>query len=99
MAKTAASGEATPVAAAELFASEQYSGGFRRIVILLLTLVIGPTALLLAVGILMLVFYEARLNIVFGILVVTLVLVLAVGSGIAMVFLRREATVSRLGSS
>ena len=54
MAKAVATGESTPVAAAELFASEQYIGGFRRIVILLLTLVIGPTALLLAVGILML---------------------------------------------
>jgi two-component system phosphate regulon sensor histidine kinase PhoR len=98
MAKAVATGESTPVAAAELFASEQYIGGFRRIVILLLTLVIGPTALLLAVGILMLVFYEARLNVVFGILVVTLVLVLAVGSGIAMVFLRREAKISQLQS-
>jgi len=44
------------------------------------------------------VFYDAQLNVVFGIMVVTLVICLGTGSAIALVFLRREATVSQLQS-
>ena len=99
MSKKAATAEATPVAAAGLFPKpEQDSSGFRRIVVLMLSLVTAPTVLLLAIGILMLVFYDAQLNVVFGIMVVTLVICLATGSAIALVFLRREATVSQLQS-
>jgi len=70
--------------------------GFRRIVVLLICLVIVPTAALLALGILMLVFWQARLNLVFGILVVTLVGCLVTGTVLALVLLRREARLSRL---
>ncbi len=70
--------------------------GFRRIVVLLICLVVVPTAALLAVGILMLVFWQARLNIVFGILVVTLVGCLVTGTVLALVLLWREARLSRL---
>jgi two-component system, OmpR family, phosphate regulon sensor histidine kinase PhoR len=70
--------------------------GFRRIVVLLICLVIVPTAALLAVGILMLVFWQARLNVVFGILVVTLVGCLVTGTVLALVLLRREAKLSKL---
>lgn len=72
--------------------------GFRRIVVLLIALVTVPTALLLAMGIIMLVFYEAQLNILFGILLVALVLCLGTGSVLALVLLKREADLSRLQS-
>lgn len=70
--------------------------GFRRIVLFLVWLVIVPTALLLVVGILMLVFWQAQLNLVFGILVVTLVGCLVTGTVLSLVFLRKEANLSKL---
>jgi two-component system phosphate regulon sensor histidine kinase PhoR len=70
--------------------------GFRRVVILLVSLVTVPTALLLGVGVLMIVFYQARLNLLFGLLVVGLVVCLATGSILALIFLRREAHISQL---
>jgi two-component system phosphate regulon sensor histidine kinase PhoR len=76
--------------------SDDYNRGFRRIVVSLISLVIVPTALLLAVGIVMLVFYDLRANLVFGFLVVTLVGCLIAGAVLALVFLRREANLSRL---
>jgi two-component system phosphate regulon sensor histidine kinase PhoR len=48
------------------------------------------------VGILMLVFYDLRANLLFGMLVVMLVLCLIVGAVLALVFLRQEANLSRL---
>lgn len=74
----------------------EHGRGFRRIVVLLVSLVTIPTALLLAVGVLMLVFYRERLNLLFGILVVSLVVCLLTGSILALIFLRREAQVSQL---
>ncbi|MDF1562316.1 MAG: ATP-binding protein [Deltaproteobacteria bacterium] len=74
----------------------EHGRGFRRIVTLLVSLVTVPTALLLAVGVLMLVFYSERLNLLFGILVVSLVVCLATGSILALIFLRREARISEL---
>jgi len=76
--------------------SDDHTRGFHRIVVLLITMVIVPTAALLALGILMMVFWQARLNLVFGILVVTLVGCLVTGSVLALVFLRREANLSKL---
>jgi two-component system phosphate regulon sensor histidine kinase PhoR len=70
--------------------------GFRRIVFLLIWLVIIPTGVLLTLAILMLVFYEANLNLVFGILMVTLGGCLVTGTVLTLVFLRREANLSRL---
>jgi len=76
--------------------SDDHTKGFRRIVWLLVSLVTVPTGVLLVVGILMLVFYEAELNILFGVLVVSLVLCVVTGIVLALVFLRREAKLSRL---
>jgi two-component system phosphate regulon sensor histidine kinase PhoR len=76
--------------------SDDYNRGFRRIVFSLIGLVIVPTALLLGVGLVMLFFYDLRANMVFGLLVVTLVGCLITGAVLALVFLRREATLSRL---
>jgi two-component system phosphate regulon sensor histidine kinase PhoR len=75
---------------------QDHKRGFRRIVFLLVWLVIVPTGLLLAVGILMLVFYQANLNVLFGILLITLVGCLVAGTVLSLVFLRREATLSKL---
>jgi two-component system, OmpR family, phosphate regulon sensor histidine kinase PhoR len=72
------------------------SRGFRRIVLLLIWLVIVPTALLLGLAILMLVFWKSRQDVVFGILAITLVGCMVTGGVLALVFLRREAKLSRL---
>ena len=79
-----------------LHGSEDSARGFRRIVILLISLVIVPTGLLLVVGILLFVFWQAELNILFGILVIALVACLVTGTVLALVFLRREAKLSKL---
>lgn len=76
--------------------SDGLQRGFRRIVGLLVLLVLLPTVVLLVLGILMLVFWQAQLNVVFGILVVTLVACLVTGAVLVLVFLRREAELSKL---
>ena len=75
---------------------DDYNRGFRRIVLSLISLVIVPTALLLVVGTVMLVFYDLRANLVFGLLVMTLVGCLITGVVLALVFVRKEANLSRL---
>jgi two-component system phosphate regulon sensor histidine kinase PhoR len=75
-----------------------YRGGFSRIVLSLVWLIITPSVILLVLGILMLVFNKANLNILFGILVVTLVGLLATGTVLALVFVNREANLSKLQS-
>ncbi|MBW2526214.1 MAG: two-component sensor histidine kinase [Deltaproteobacteria bacterium] len=70
--------------------------GFRRIVYLLILLVIVPTAMLLALGIVMLSYWQAEQNLLFGILVVTLVGCLVTGAVLALFFLRKEAALSKL---
>ncbi len=77
-------------------AAPEQAHGFRRIVWLLVSLVVVPTAVLLVIGILMLVLWRSSLNLVFGILVMALVVCLVTGSVIALVLLRREARLSRL---
>jgi two-component system phosphate regulon sensor histidine kinase PhoR len=76
--------------------TEGHNRGFSRIVQLLIWLVIVPTALLLAVAILMLVFRQVQLNVLFAILVMTLVGCLVTGGVLSLVFLRREAKLSHL---
>lgn len=75
---------------------DDYNRGFRRIVLSLISLVIVPTALLLVVGTVMLVFYDLQANLVFGLLVMTLVACLITGVVLALVFVRKEANLSRL---
>lgn len=69
--------------------------GYRRIVQLLVYLVIVPTVLLLAIGIIAM-FLEGRINLLFGILTVSFVSVVATGVVLVLVFLRREANLSEL---
>jgi two-component system phosphate regulon sensor histidine kinase PhoR len=82
--------------AAGLLSGSKSGRGFSRIVLSLVWLIITPSVVLLILGILMLVFNKANLNILFGILVVTLVGLLATGTVLALVFVRREAAVSKL---
>jgi two-component system, OmpR family, phosphate regulon sensor histidine kinase PhoR len=70
--------------------------GYRRIVLLLVWLVIVPGVLLSAVGVLLMVLGEARINLLMGILVVTFSGTLATGVILVWVFLRRERNLSEL---
>lgn len=72
--------------------------GYRRIVILLVALVVVPTFLLLALGVILLFFGEAKLNLLMGILVMALSGAAATGVVLVWVFVRREANLSRLQS-
>ncbi len=72
--------------------------GYRRIVILLLTLVVVPTSLLLALGVVLLFIGEAAWNVLMGILVLALSGAAVTGVVLVWVFVRREANLSRLQS-
>jgi two-component system phosphate regulon sensor histidine kinase PhoR len=69
---------------------------YRRIVQLLVSLVIVPGVLLSAVGVLLLVTGEARINLLLGILVLTFCGTLVTGVILVWVFLRRERNLSEL---
>lgn|GEM_PF-358900 len=69
--------------------------GYRRIVQLLVYLVIIPTVLLLATGIISM-FVERRINLLFGLLTVSFVSVVVTGVVLVLVFVRREANLSML---
>lgn len=72
--------------------------GYRRIVILLVALIVVPTALLLAVGMWLLFMGGVEANLLMGILVVALSATTTTGVILVWVFVRREANVSRLQS-
>jgi two-component system phosphate regulon sensor histidine kinase PhoR len=72
--------------------------GYRRIVILLVALIIVPTALLLTLGTVLLFLGQGSLNLVMGILVMALSGAVVTGVILVWVFVRREANLSRLQS-
>jgi two-component system phosphate regulon sensor histidine kinase PhoR len=72
--------------------------GYRRIVILLVSLVVVPTVLLLAVGAMLLFLGEAQVNLLMGILVLALSGAAVTGVILVWVFVRREANLSQLQS-
>src|SRR6187455_2046698 len=72
--------------------------GYRRIVLLLVSLVIVPSGLLLAVGVILLFRREAELNVLMGILVLALSGAAVTGVILVWVFVRREANLSQLQS-
>src|SRR6185436_7321767 len=72
--------------------------GYRRIVLLLVSLVIVPTGLMLAVGVVLLFRREAELNVLMGILVLALSGAAVTGVILVWVFVRREANLSQLQS-
>jgi two-component system, OmpR family, phosphate regulon sensor histidine kinase PhoR len=76
--------------------SSRVGFGYRRIVTLLVTLVIVPTVLLLALGIVLMFVDRAQLNLLLGILTVSFVAVVVTGVVLVLVFLRRAANLSEL---
>lgn len=72
--------------------------GYRRIAVALLTLLVVPTVLMLAVGVILLFLGEAKVNILMGILVLALSGAAATGVTLVWVFVRREANLSQLQS-
>jgi len=72
--------------------------GYRRIVILLVALVVVPTFLLVSLGVILLFLGEAQLNLLMGILVMALSGAAVTGVILVWVFVRREASLSRLQS-
>ncbi len=72
--------------------------GYRRIVSLLVALVVVPTSLLLALGVVLLFIGEAAVNILMGILVLALSGAAVTGVVLVWVFVRREANLSALQS-
>jgi two-component system phosphate regulon sensor histidine kinase PhoR len=72
--------------------------GYRRIVILLVSLIVVPTALLLALGMVLLFLGGFEANVLMGILVLALSGATITGVILVWVFVRREANVSRLQS-
>lgn len=72
--------------------------GYRRIVILLVSLIVVPTALLLTVGAVLLFLGEMQANLLMGILVVSFSGASVTGVILVWVFVRREASLSMLQS-
>lgn len=72
--------------------------GYRRIVMLLVTLVIVPSVLMLLLGVLLLFRGEPELNVIMGILVLALSSAVVTGVILVWVFVRREANLSQLQS-
>src|SRR5262249_33471943 len=72
------------------------SDRLRRVVVLILSFVVIPSALLLSVGILVLVFGSSSHDMVFGVLIVSLVATMAIGSAATLVYLSRGATLAKL---
>jgi two-component system, OmpR family, phosphate regulon sensor histidine kinase PhoR len=72
--------------------------GYRRIVILLVSLVVVPTFLLVSLGVILLFMGEAQVNVLMGILVMALSGAAVTGVILVWVFVRREAGLSRLQS-
>lgn len=72
--------------------------GYRRIVILLVSLIVVPTAMLLTLGVVLLFLGGVELNLIIGILVLALSGAATTGVILVWVFVRREANVTRLQS-
>jgi len=72
--------------------------GYRRIVLLLVSLIIVPTALLIALGMALLFLGDVEANLIMGVLVLALSGATITGVILVWVFLRREANVTRLQS-
>jgi len=69
--------------------------GYRRIVQFLIYLLVIPTVLILALGILSM-FLDGRTNLLFGVLTVCFVSVMAIGMVLVLAYLRREQNLSEL---
>ena len=72
--------------------------GYRRIVVLLVSLIVVPTFLLLASGVVLLFVGSSSANLIMGILILALSGAAATGVILVWVFVRREANLSQLQS-
>jgi two-component system phosphate regulon sensor histidine kinase PhoR len=72
--------------------------GYRRIVILLVSLIVVPTALLLTTGTILLFLGEVQVNLLIGILILSFSGAAVTGVILVWVFVRREANLSALQS-
>src|SRR5438874_4350340 len=68
----------------------------RRVVVLILLFVVAPAALLLSVGILVLVFSHAARDVVFGVLIVSIVATMAIGAAATLVYLLRVEALAKM---
>jgi two-component system phosphate regulon sensor histidine kinase PhoR len=68
----------------------------RRLIFLVTVFVVTPTLLLLSVGVLILVFGRAIHDYVFGVLILSLVLTIIVGTIAMFVYIKREASLAKL---
>ncbi len=96
-ARTAAA-TAARIATEKKVAPDATAFGYRRIVLLLVSLVVVPTGLLIAVGVVLLFRGEAKLNVLMGIFVLALSGAATTGVILVWVFVRREANLSQLQS-
>jgi two-component system phosphate regulon sensor histidine kinase PhoR len=72
--------------------------GYRRIVVLLVSLIVVPTALLLTLGAVLLFLGDVNINLLMGILIVSFSGASVTGVILVWVFVHREASLSRLQS-
>ena len=76
--------------------TRRISNRLRQAILLILTFVVGPSVLLLSVGILVLVFSNTSHDVVFGVLIVSLVATMGIGCSAVLVYLARWAVLARL---
>lgn len=76
--------------------TRRISSRLRQAILLILTFVVGPSVLLLSIGILVLVFSRASQDTVFGVLIVSLVATMGIGATAVLVYLARWAVVAKL---
>lgn len=77
-------------------ASRPKVGEFRRLGVLALVFIVTPSAMILLVGVLVLVFGQRVHETVFGILILSFAAVLVAGVAATLIYVRREASVARL---
>jgi two-component system, OmpR family, phosphate regulon sensor histidine kinase PhoR len=75
---------------------DKYASQIRMLVVLVLCFAVGPAALLLTVGILVLVFGSQAHDIVFGVLIVALAATLIAGIAATVVYVRRGTSLAKL---
>jgi len=76
--------------------TRRISNRLRQAILLILTFVVAPSAVLLSVGILVLVFSHTSHDVVFGVLIVSLVATMGIGCSAVLVYLARWAVLANL---
>src|ERR1051325_1579658 len=68
----------------------------RRVIVLILLFVVGPSALLLTIGISVLALSHAARDVVFGVLIVSIVATMGIGATATLVYLARAEALAKL---